>query len=100
LEAGWPLLYESLSQAARSSGLKVPIYLRSEPNSELKQPAVSRMLIKRNFYDAYQNTEGRAPYMDFGGLELLDEGNLVEDVATGLIWARNCFEPSGDLRDR
>jgi hypothetical protein len=100
LEAGWPLLYESLSQAARSSGLKVPIYLRSEPNRELKPSKVSRMLIQRNFYDAYQNTEGRAPYMDFGGLELLDEGSLVEDVATGLIWTRNCFEPTGDLTDR
>lgn len=93
LDAGWPRLREAITTIARNTGFVVPVYLRSEAQTDLRPASVNRMLIQRNFYDREVNDRGRPPYLDFGGLQPLQGGMLVQDLATDRIWTRDCFEP-------
>lgn len=99
-ETGWPPLHTALSHAARRAGFLVPIYLRVESKSDLTPAAVNSMLVARKFYHRHIYDQGRPPYMDYGGLKPLQNGSLVEDLATGRIWMSGCTNPPDTLQAR
>lgn len=88
-EAGWQLLHESLTQAARSAGFWVPRLLRATPVDDLDRAGVATMIAEKGFFCTDVETKVVAPPAD---LRLLPGNTLVEDRSTGRIWTRGCIQ--------
>ena len=93
LDGSWRVLHEVLCASASSAGLPVPLLLRSKPQIDLDEAAVTQMIVGRNFFDSSRNPEGRPAA---ASLVTFIEG-IVTDRATGRQWTSRCSPQLPDV---
>jgi hypothetical protein len=83
---GWTQLYSALQEAARLSGLSIPLRLRDQPRRDLEEHDVWRTVFDRDFFSRQRNPKGRPLGEEW---DLKFNGAFALDRATDLIWTRS-----------
>jgi hypothetical protein len=84
---GWTQLYSSITEAARTLGLSVPLRLRCERRDDLHDTDVWRTVFDKDFFSLKRNPHGR-PLGGPGEWKLTGNDLFAYDRATGLTWTR------------